>query len=75
MTLSARQREKILAANQREFGERYQNLNFPDSLALWAADLKRSEYLAELQKTVVSGSLGTKLDTRRLSPGWIPVTL
>lgn len=69
MTLSARQREKILAANQREFGERYQSLNFPDSLALQVADRKRSEYLAELQETVVSGSLGTKLDTRRLSPG------
>lgn len=69
MTLSAGQREKILAANQREFGERYQSLNFPDSLALQVADRKRSEYLAELQETVVSGSLGTKLDTRRLSPG------
>ncbi|MFT5700392.1 MAG: pyruvate formate-lyase activating enzyme-like uncharacterized protein [Desulforhopalus sp.] len=69
MTLSAKQREKILAANQREFGELYQNLDFPDSLALQVADQKRLEYLLELQETVTIGSLGTKLDTRRLSPG------
>jgi pyruvate formate-lyase activating enzyme-like uncharacterized protein len=69
MTLSAKQRQKILASNQREFKEQYQNLNFPDNLAMRVADQKRSEYMAELQETVVSGSLGTKLDTRRLSPG------
>lgn len=69
MTLSVKQREKILAANQNEFGERYQSLNFPDSLALQVADRKRLGYLAELQETVVSGFLGTKLYTRRLSPG------
>ncbi len=69
MTLSATQRQKIVAANQSEFKEQYQSLNFPDSLAMRVADQKRSEYLAELQETVVSGSLGTKFDTRRLSPG------
>ncbi len=69
MTLSAKQREKMLVANQREFGELYQNLDFPDSLALQVADQKRLEYMVELQETVTIGSLGTKLDTRRLSPG------
>ncbi len=69
MPLSVKQREKMLAANQKEFGERYQNLNFPDGPAMQVADRKRLEYLAELQLTVVSGLLGTKLDTRRLSPG------
>lgn len=49
MTLSSRQREKILAANQKEFGEQYQSLNFPDSLALQVAERKRADYPAELR--------------------------
>ncbi|WP_136810239.1 radical SAM protein [Desulfosediminicola flagellatus] len=69
MTLSVRQRDKIVATNQREFGERYQSLKFPDNHALQIAEQQRSEYLAELHGTVVTDLLGTKLDMRKLSPG------
>ena len=69
MALSAKQREKILTQNQREFGEQYLSLVFPDSLALQVANQKRLDYLTELQETAVLGAAGTKLDMRRLSPG------
>lgn len=69
MTLSAKQREKILTQNQKDFGEQYLSLVFPDSLALEVANQKRSDYLTELQETAVFGAAGTKLNMHRLSPG------
>ena len=69
MALSAKQREKILTQNQREFGEQYLSLVFPDSLALKVANQKRFDYLTELQETAVFGAAGTKLNMHRLSPG------
>jgi len=69
MALSAKQREKILTQNQREFGEQYLSLVFPDNLALQVANQKRLDYLTELQETAVLGAAGTKLNMRRLSPG------
>lgn len=69
MALSAKQREKIRTQNQREFGDQYPSLVFPDSPALQVANRKRLDYLTELQGTAVLGAAGTKLDMRRLSPG------
>lgn len=69
MVLSEKQRTKLLAANQKEYGERYRSLNFPDPVELQEADRQRSEYLEGMSGTVVSGCLGTKLDMRGLSPG------
>lgn len=69
MPASPAQRARMIAANQREYGERYQDLHFPDSSALAAAEQQRSAYLDSLAATVVSGCADTKLDMHRLSPG------
>ncbi|MBM9512293.1 radical SAM protein [Desulfogranum marinum] len=69
MALSLQQRNRFIQGNQREFGNRYEQLFFPDEETLSEADKRRRYLLQELAESVSFGCLGTKLDMSNLSPG------
>lgn len=69
MALSMKRRSQLIAANQREYQERYPALIFPEEHELSAATQRRQEILIALDGKVELGCHGTKLDMRQLSPG------
>lgn len=69
MEMSASMRDRLIAANQREYGERYEQLRFPAPAEAQRALARRAELLDDLYGRVVVGNGGTKLDCTGLSPG------
>jgi uncharacterized protein len=69
MVLSMKRRSQQIAANQQEYQESYQALNFPPIKELEAAQRQRDALLAALAGQVETGCHGAKLDMRNLSPG------
>ncbi len=69
MEMSASMRDRLIAANQREYGERYEQLSFPTSSHAQRALDRRAELLDDLHGRVAVGYGGTKLDCTGLSPG------
>ncbi len=62
-------RQRQMESNRREYGLRYDLLNFATPDVLAAADEERSELLRRLDSRAVAGYAGTKLDCNGLSPG------
>ncbi|MEZ4483312.1 MAG: radical SAM protein [Syntrophotaleaceae bacterium] len=69
MEMSASMRDRLIAANQREYGERYEQLRFPAPAEAQRALARRAELLDDLHGRVTVGYGGTKLDCTGLSPG------
>ena len=69
MKLSAETRQRLIAANQWEYGESYGRLKFPTVEQAQQALARRSELLAAVQDRAVCGYGDTKLDCNGLSPG------
>jgi len=69
MKMSASMRDRLIAANQREYGERYGKLRFPAPAVAQRALARRAELLEDLHGRVAFGYGGTKLDCTGLSPG------
>ncbi len=69
MALSLARKEKLIADNHQEYGERYEQLLFPDAPDLAQATRRRQELLQDLAASAATGCLGTKLDMNNLSPG------
>lgn len=69
MALSMKRRLQLIAANEQEYLERYQALNFPTDSELQVAERQREQLLTILAGRVATGCQGTKLDMRSLSPG------
>ena len=69
MKMSASMRDRLIAANQREYGESYEQLLFLDPSQAQRALAHRTELLDDLYGRVTVGNGGTKLDTTGLSPG------
>jgi pyruvate formate-lyase activating enzyme-like uncharacterized protein len=69
MKMSASMRDRLIAANQREYGERYEQLRFPIPAEAQRALAHRAELLDDLHGRVTVGNGGTKLDCSGLSPG------
>lgn len=69
MEISASLRSRLIAGNEREYGEGYAQLTFPSATDAQKALALRKEILDDLQGHVTLGYGGTKLDCTRLSPG------
>lgn len=69
MEMSAEMRDRLIAANEREYKERYAQLRFPAPAEAQRALERRTELLNELQGRATTGYGGTKLDCTGLSPG------
>lgn len=69
MEMSASMRDRLIAANQREYGERYEQLLFLAPSQAQRALGRRAELLDDLHGRVTVGNGGTKLDCTGLSPG------
>lgn len=69
MTLSLQQKKQFIEGNQREFGDRYEQLCFPNADTFSDANKQRRYLLKELAESVSVGCAGTKLDMTNLSPG------
>jgi pyruvate formate-lyase activating enzyme-like uncharacterized protein len=69
MEMSASMRDRLIAANQREYGERYEQLLFPAPPYAQRALARRADLLEDLHGRVAVGYGGTKLDCSGLSPG------
>lgn len=69
MEMSASMRDRLIAANQREYGGRYEQLRFPAPAEAQRALARRAELLDDLHGRVTVGNGGTKLDSTGLSPG------
>lgn len=69
MEISAKLRSRWVAANEREYGERYARLTFPSESVAKQAMARRAEILGDLQGRAALGYGGTKLDCTNLSPG------
>ena len=69
MKMSASLRDRLIAANQREYGERYEQLRFPAPAEAQRVLARRAELLEGLNGRVTVGNGGTKLDCTGLSPG------
>lgn len=69
MEMSASMRDRLIAANQREYGESYEQLLFLNPSDAQRALTRRAELLDDLHGRVAVGYGGTKLDCTGLSPG------
>ena len=69
MEMSASMRDRLIAANQREYGESYEQLLFLNPSQAQQALARRAELLDDLHGRVAVGYGGTKLDCTGLSPG------
>jgi pyruvate formate-lyase activating enzyme-like uncharacterized protein len=69
MERSANARNRFIAGNEREYGERYAQLIFPSTSQAKNALARRGEILADLDGRVAVGYGGSKLDCNTLSPG------
>lgn len=69
MKMSANTRKRLIAGNEREYGERYAQLVFPSTSEAKNALAQRAEILNDLGGRVAVGYDGTKLDCTHLSPG------
>ncbi|ABA88616.1 radical SAM domain iron-sulfur cluster-binding oxidoreductase [Syntrophotalea carbinolica DSM 2380] len=69
MRMSAITRNRLIAGNEREYGERYAQLSFPSTSEAKHAFARRAEILDDLGGRVAVGYDGTKLDCTHLSPG------
>jgi len=69
MVMSAKVRDRLIAGNEREYGERYAQLTFPTAPEAQNALARRADILASLEGRVSVGYGGTKLDCHNLSPG------
>ncbi len=67
--MSTETRHRLIAANQREYGEDYGRLTFPAPEQALQAMQRRFELLAAMRERVAEGYGGTKLDCNGLSPG------
>jgi pyruvate-formate lyase-activating enzyme len=69
MAASTSRRERLIANNRQEYGDRYGDLRFLSAPEAEQAAARRQELLSALSDQVVTGFGGTKLDCRNLSPG------
>jgi pyruvate formate-lyase activating enzyme-like uncharacterized protein len=69
MERSAKDRSRLIAGNEREYGERYAQLTFPTASTAQRALARRTELLQALGGRAAVGYGGTKLDCNGLSPG------
>ena len=67
--VSANLRSRLIAGNEREYGEGYAQLTFPSAIGAQKALALRTEILGDLEGRITLGYGGTKLDCTHLSPG------